>query len=225
MEDLEEQNLLSESCETYVLENEVLISAFPGYIVFGKTEINKRYCKESCLKFKSFEVKYLFKSIIAIIAFLNNEQISQKTEKIIDAEENKTYYWQGATVSKENIITKLVKIAVEKEGETIFRAIFFLKDINCLVYLVKRCLVASLCLKDEDEEFILTVIKHSRSEILSCKLDENVSRQIVKAFLKDKKNEKTAKQKPLMELLKYYNQLILLIKDLDDLYYFNDNST
>ena len=71
--ELEEENLLSNSCESYILENGIVISSYPGSIVFGKTETNKKYLDESSFKFNTFQVIELFKSIVAIVTFFNDK--------------------------------------------------------------------------------------------------------------------------------------------------------
>jgi hypothetical protein len=216
---MEEKYMLSKSCETYVLENEVILSAFPGFIVFGKTESNKYFLENCSFKLRSFQVKYLFKSIIAIFAFFSDELVQQKTEKIIDIDSDLIYYWQGISVTKDNNLTKAVKFGIEKEQNNIFHVLFTLQDLNNFIFVITRCLLASLCLKDEDEEFIMEFTKNSRNDILACKNDEVIAAKLVKFYTKNQKSENVLKQRPLIVIVQYYNELILLMKDLSDLHF------
>jgi hypothetical protein len=220
---MEENHSLSQSCETYILDNEILISAYPGFIVFGKTEANRHYQQNRSFKFTSFEVQDLFKTIVAQVKFFSEDNTSEKIEKIIDVE-SITYYWQGITVTKTNFITKLVKFAIEKDGSTIFHIAFSLQNLNTFVYLVARCLLASLCLKDNDEQFILNVIKKAKTQIKACKTDDQAAFQIVKTYFREEKIDTDVKKSYYEQLLKYYNELIIIIKDLNDLHFSNGNT-
>jgi hypothetical protein len=216
---MEEKYLLSQSCETYVLENEVLISAFPGLIVFGKTEANKHYLKNCCFKLTCFQIKKLFTNIIAILAFFNDPSIHQKCEKIIDVEFEEIYYWQGLSVSKNNVLIKVVKFAIEKEQNTIFHIIFTLEEMNTFIHLLSRCVLGSLCLKDEDEEFIIKLTENSISDIEASKKSEIIASKLVKTYLKQQKIEHLRNQRPLIFILQYYNEVILAIKHLTNLHF------
>lgn len=214
----EEENLLSNSCETYILENGILISAFPGLIVFGKTESNKNYIKESVFKFNTFQVVYLFKSILSIFGFFKDNS-EQKTEKIFDLSCDTVYFWRGDSVTKEDgTRIKLIKFGIEKKSEILFQTIFSLQNINSLIYLLKRCVISSLCLKDIEEQFIINVIKNPKRDIEACKTDDSVANRFVQLFFKEKHIKVDTKKASYLEILKYYNSVILLIKDLTSLY-------
>jgi hypothetical protein len=219
---MEEENLLSNSCETYVLENGILISSYPSLIVFGKTESNKKYIEDSSFKFNTFQVAQLFKSIIAIVAFFN-DNVEHKMEKILDFSCDTVYYWKGDLVTEEdNTKLKLIKLGIEKKGDILFNATFSLQNINSFVYLLNRCLISSLCLKDNEEQFILSAIPNSKCEIKACKTDDSIAFKIVQNFFNQKKIKAGTKRASYLEILKYYNSIILLIKDLTSLYYPND---
>ena len=214
----EEENLLSNSCETYILENGILISAFPGLIVFGKTESNKKYIRESAFKFNTFQVVYLFKSIVSIFGFFNDSS-ENKTEKIIDFSCDTVYFWRGDSVTKEDgTKIKLIKFGIEENSEILFSTIFALQNINSLTYLLKRCVISSMCLKDIEEQFIISVIKNPKSDIKACKTDDSIAYRFVQYFFKEKHINVDTKKASYLEILKYYNLVILLIKDLTSLY-------
>jgi hypothetical protein len=216
---MEEEMLLSKSCETYVLENEILISAFPGCVVFGKTDSNKKYIDNCSFKFTSFQIIELFKSLVSIISFFNGKD-EQKIEQIISLSSNVVYFWKGILLTNEdNSQIKLIKFAIEANGETSFNATFSLQNINTFVYLLKRCLISSLCLKDIEEDFICSVIQNTISEIKACKANNSVAYTFVERFFQDKVLPRGTKKASFIEILKYYNSIIVQIKNLAGLYY------
>jgi hypothetical protein len=219
---MEEELFLSKSCETYVLDNELLISAYPAFIVFGKTEGNKCYKKHSFFKFSSFQITELLKTILLIFEFFSNQTVNEKTEKIIDISSNLTYYWQGVQILKNETLSKIVKFAIELEKETIFHVTFTIQEINTFVYLIQRCLLASLCLKDIEEDFILNVIKLTKLEIRASKTDDTCALKVVNKFFSEKHLCRETKQRSFIEILRYYNQILLVLKDLNDLHFFDN---
>ena len=220
--ELEEENLLSNSCESYILENGIVISSYPGSIVFGKTETNKKYLDESSFKFNTFQVIELFKSIVAIVTFFNDKN-EKKTDKIIDFNYNTVYFWRGDSVTNENNKQiKLIKFGIEKNCEAFYFATFSLQQINSLVYLLKRCVISSLCLKYIEEQFIESVVVNPLSEIKACKTNDLIAYKIVEKFFKEKQLKVGTKKASYIEILNYYNSVILLIKNLSSLYFPNE---
>jgi hypothetical protein len=162
---MEEEYFLSDSCETFVLENETLISSFPGCVVFGKTYRNSSFCGNRYFKLTVFQLQEFFKSIVSILGFFSNDSVNNKPEKIIDISSELTYYWQGVQVTKDSNVVKKIKFAIEKDKETTFHIDFSLQELNGFLNILRRCVLSSLCLKDIDEDFIMQVIKNDRNEI------------------------------------------------------------
>jgi len=217
---MDEEILLSNSCETYVLDNDILISAFPGSVVFGKTKSNKNYIQDCSFKFTTFQTIELFKSLVAIISFFRGKE-NQKIEKILNVT-NVVYYWRGdLVINEDNTQVKLVKFVIEKNSETSFQTAFTLENINSLIYLLRRCIISSLCLKDIEEQFIFSVIEHSKSEIKECKTNNSVAHKFVEKFFKDNNFSHGIKKASFIEILCYYNSIIIQIMSLTRLYYPN----
>ncbi len=81
-----------------------------------------------------------------------------------------------------------------------------------------------MCLKDNDEQFILNVIKKAKTQIKACKTDDQAAFQIVKTYFREEKIDTDVKKSYYEQLLKYYNELIIIIKDLNDLHFSNGNT-
>ena len=207
---MEKELFLSNSIERYILKrHSFVLSAFPSLIVFGEIKNGTKLLDSKCFKFRSFESKFVLVALSEIIAFFRGDQ--NQAKKVFSVELNKDYYWEG------NIQRKSVTFSFKR-----FRVEFSLEDLNNFIYLFKRCLLASLCLKDEEEQFILNIIEQSENEIVACKRSYDLASSFVNQFLTQSKTKDFSKSAPLIEILCYYNEIILVIKDFS-LLWFNEN--
>jgi hypothetical protein len=117
-----------------------------------------------------------------------------------------------------------VTFSIESNKSETFSITFSLEDLNNLIYLIKRCLLASLCLKDIEELFFLQLIKLSEDQIVLCQKNNNIASEIVRSFLNDQEFVNHFKLSPFTNLLIYYNDIILTLKDLSSLWY-NENES
>jgi hypothetical protein len=212
---------LSESCENYILKNQPLIvAAFPSVIVFGEIENCSKFKELKYFKFKSFESRLLLKTIEAVVLFFhdNNAKLS-KLSFFSDSSNKLDYFWQGNCSEH-----KTVTFSIESNKSETFSITFSLEDLNNLIYLIKRCLLASLCLKDIEELFFLELIKLTEDQIVLCQRNNNIASEIVCSFFKDQEIVKHFKLSPFTNLIIYYNDIILILKDFSSLWY-NENES
>jgi len=218
MQKMENCYSLSDSCENYILKkHSLIVAAFPSVIIFGNIE-NTQFKQSQCFKFHSFEIKILLKVIGEIIVFFNGETLDdQLTKKNFSVELNNfiDYYWQGNLIGNK----KSVVFSIESKGSKTFSISLNLEDLNNLIFLIKRCLLASLCLKDIQEQFILFVIDFSENEILACKKNYSLGSNIVQRFLNELETKDNTKMAPFIQILTYYNEIVLVLKDFNMLHY------
>jgi hypothetical protein len=119
---------------------------------------------------------------------------------------------------------KTVTFSIESNKSETFSITFRLEDLNNLIYLLKRCLLASLCLKDIEELFFLELIKLTEDQIVLCQRNNNIASEIVRSFFKDQEIVKHFKLSPFTNLIIYYNDIILILKDFSSLWY-NENES
>jgi hypothetical protein len=212
---------LSESCENYILKNQPLIvAAFPSVIVFGEIENCSKFKELKYFKFKSFESRLLLKTIEAVVLFFhdNNAKLS-KLSFFSDSSNKLDYFWQGNCSEH-----KTVTFSIESNKSETFSITFSLEDLNNLIYFIKRCVLASLCLKDIEELFFLELIKLTEDQIVLCQRNNNIASEIVRSFFKDQEIVKHFKLSPFTNLIIYYNDIILILKDFSSLWY-NENES
>ena len=212
---------LSESCENYILKNQsLIIAAFPSVILFGEIENCSKFKELKYFKFKSFESRLLLKTIEAVVLFFhdNNAKLS-KLSFFSDSCSKLEYFWQGNCSEQ-----KTVTFSIESNKSETFSITFRLEDLNNLIYFIKRCLLASLCLKDIEELFFLELIKLTEDQIVLCQRNNNIASEIVRSFFKDQEIVKHFKLSPFTNLIIYYNDIILILKDFSSLWY-NENES
>jgi hypothetical protein len=214
---------ISKSCETYILhKTPFLISAFPGYIVFGETLKGQSYIHNKSIKIKYLEFNKL---IVCITKFLEFVALEQKdTEKtLLSEEEHKTQLWQAFSTKINTESYKFLKFiiiceSVEKE------LIFSLIEFNNFILMLRRCIIASLCLKDdEDELFILELIKKDEEFIITSKNCYRLAFDFVQNYLSSKCLDQ--KKSSFIELLRYHNEVILILKNLHEIFVEEDPQT
>jgi hypothetical protein len=207
---------IEKSCETYILKRvPFLISAFPGYLVFGQTDRGQKYEELSCLKFNFYEYSKLSDCITRSVIFIAEDN---KDTNVIDICENQkvAYQWQGVLKTNDNLTEKYIKFIISN-GLQSNELIFSLIEFNNLIRLIKRCILSSLCLKDEEEVFISDLIKKDADFIISCKTTLSVASDFAESYLKSK-CVRQLKKASYIELMCYHNENLLVLKNLDEIF-------
>lgn len=218
---MENSFLLSNSCENYILKNHsIIVAAYPSVIIFGESENGLKFKELKSLKFKSFECQLLIKTIEDIVAFFNLNEPSSKVSFFLDSTNEISYSWQGF-VHKGR---KSINLSLEHQKAVTFCVSLDLFDINNLVYLIKRCLLASLCLKDIEEKFILEVLHLTENQIRACKNNSGIAYTTVYCCITENNFSHIKKTSPYVELLMYYNDVIIVIQNLFNLWFDETNN-
>lgn len=209
---------LTSSCQTFALLNTpIFISAFPSYVVFGKTLLNLHYEENCYFKFGWFEASKLLINIFYIGSFLTNEIDSANGIIIQNCEEK--YFWMGSSVIIDNEPKKFIKFCIEKNSELSFVIQFTVEELNNFIDLFKRCLIACLCLKEIEEQFIQKTIDYESCEnIVLSKTNLKTAKELISNFFKDGIFTLPDNVSNLIQILNYYNETILVAKQLQALY-------
>ena len=155
-------------------------------------------------------------NIFYIGSFLGSELDYSKG--IILKKPEEVYYWNGLTLQNEDRLEKYIKIGIEKQSESVFEILFSAEEFNNFLFLFKRCLLASLCLKEEEEQFILKTVETQTCEtILAAKTDSQKIRTFIDQFFNNSCFEKPLKLSNFCEIFIYYNDIILILKQLASL--------
>lgn len=140
--------------------------------------------------------------------------------------DDEVYFWMGLTFTVNNEPKKVIKLGIEKQSITIFETIFELEEFNNLLFLFKRCLLACLCLKENEEMFIIDIAQNeSFNEIVSAKKQILKAKRMVEKFLHSNAFDVLPKVSTLIEILTYYNDIIMIIKQLQSLYVEPDDNS
>ena len=210
---MEKNYLLTDSCENYILrKHSLIVAAFPSIVIFGEIENTTKFKEFKSFKFNSFEIKFLLQVIGEIVAFFNGDILDDQLNKkkiLVNSNCNIDYFWQGNNFENRKSVT----FSIETKTSQTFSVNFNLEDLNNFNYLIKRCLLSSLCLKDVNEQFILNVIEISENEILASKKNYSLATNIVQTFLSKLETKEKPKSAAFIELLVYYNEIILVLKD------------
>ena len=214
---------ISNSCETYILSRvPFLMSSFPGYIVFGKSLQGRIYISNKCLKFSYFDYEKLFGCVIGLLSFVAEEEKTITELTHFFKKDQESYFWQGFSKKIENKEEKFIRFVVESEFEK-NELTFSLVEFNNFIFVLKRCLIASLCLKDEEEVFVSKLINKDLDFIIRCKDSFLISHDFVSEFLKNDASLFN-KKASLIELVRYHNESICILKKLNDIFVQEDDS-
>ncbi len=92
---------IANSCESYILRKvPLLISAFPGFLVFGETICGQTYNKLKCLKFNFFDYSVLSDCISNCLEFVAEDK--HQTGRLAIIKNEVTYFWQGFSKTIDN---------------------------------------------------------------------------------------------------------------------------
>ena len=125
-------------------------------------------------------------------------------------------------IKGENCSEKVVVFAIEEKFETIYEKLFVNEQINDLIKCISETIFACLCLKPVERELFDFISKESTSLIVSLK-DKTKCKSILDKFKKTTIKEKCFKitsvcEPNLIELIIYYNELLLIVQKLKSMY-------
>lgn len=197
-------------------------SAFPNMFVLGCLELQV-YDMNKCFRFCVFEFILLFKTILRIFSKitmpldeLKNSDFCSK--HLITDHDSIKYYWHGVLSEKKKSSQKKVVFAIECCDTVIFEMPFLLEDLNNLVFIFSECALYCFCLKEFQYDFLkFCVIRYSVDEISSTKSDVLLQRQLLNDFGNDDVKN-FPNNRSLISLLKYYNDELIILKHLQELY-------
>jgi len=224
-----EEEKFSLALETFaMLKCPFFISSFPSYVVFGKTIRNEKYSSGEFFKIKYSDAYKWMINLLYIGSFLTSTDIDNSRGLILE-NDNENYFWHGVTVLKNQEEIKVVKFGIEtqSQGNNIFETVFSVEELNNFIYLFKRCLIACLCLKEHEQAMLVNIANTESCEnIVAAKNNTTVAKSLVNEFFRLSQFTLPENWSFLVELVYYYNDIILIVKQLSALYtQTEDNST
>jgi hypothetical protein len=212
----------NKSCYTSVLKVfSVFISAYPGFIVFGKT-LTKSYKEKSYFKFSPFELYKLYIAIIQILNFFTGENPQIKGGLIL--ERNKShkivYFWDSAIFVIDGKEEKYVSFGIETK-ECVTKIDMTLSELHNFIQALKSTILISLCLTNFENELIICA---SSLDLVNLKKLKNYgdTKDFVVKFMKKHNNydDETFK---FAQLIIYYFDIILLLHKFSSMCQFQEN--
>jgi len=207
----------ADSCQTLSLKtSDIFISSFPGKIVFGEPN-SLGYSNLQSFQYKHHQFLNLYLSFVNIVQFFASN--SNNTEKglILTHSENTIYFWSGKSVVQENVNKRVIKFGIDVSDSIIFEIILNSEQFNELVYTFSSLMLSCLCLKSFERNFIEHISEElSLIKLLSLK-NKKVSNKVLKELIKEK-NIDSVNESNILQLIIYYNELIILHKKMKSMY-------
>jgi hypothetical protein len=221
-----EENLselgFDKSCQTKVLlTNSVFLSAYPGFIVFGKTQ-RKSYETKNYFKFFPFELYKLYVAIIKILTFFTEEEPQLIQGLILQRSNNIVYFWTGITLVTNGKIEKLVSFCIETE-ENISKLQMTLSDLHNFISAMKSTIVICLCLNNNESEMMLAASDLSINLILKLK-NYSDAKTFVQDFIQKNKIIDSNQTFQLIQLIHYYLEIIVIVHKFSSMSQFDKNN-
>jgi hypothetical protein len=212
-----EELLISNSCETYILQKTpLLMSAFPGFVVFGESTQGRNYVIKKCIKIKYLEFEKLIECILKFLEFVALEKKDTEVT-LISEDEHKTQFWQAIDTQS----NKFLKFIIDSESEK-NELIFSLVEFNNFILVLQRCIISSLCLKNDEEElFFMELVKKDEEFIIAAKNSYRLAFDFVENYLSSKCL--VQKKSSFIELLRYHNKIFIIVKKLQELFVEEDS--
>ncbi len=210
------------SCHTKVLKSSSLfLSAYPGFIVFGKT-FTKSYPEKSYFKFSPFELYKLYISIIKILTFFTEEnpQITNgiileraKIDKII-------YFWSGRTLLIDEEEQKLVTFGIETKNSETLKISMTFSELHNFIKALKSTITISLCLNNIENELIFAATNLDINILQELK-DYSKTKVFIDKFMKE--NHYAENQESFIQLILYYFEIIILLHKFSSMCKYEEN--
>ena len=214
MERLENLSLTN-SCKTINLKSsDIFISSYPGKVIFGNIS-RHRYAKCSYFQFLTFELYYLYLSLVSIIKALLSSENELSKKLILKVNEDLSYWWSIVTVNLPNEERKCVQILLQNSSLN-YRITFTLDQLNDFISALSEIIVPTLCLKSVEREFfefvsdqeILNIINLDRKNGLLLLMNFNEKYNI---------NIDSLDELNILETIIYYKEIILIFKKIQSL--------
>ena len=213
MERLKNQSL-NKSCKTITLKTtNIFCSAFPGKIVFGNIS-KQSYSKQNYFEFLSFELFYLYISIVNIIkTFISNENNLPSKNLILKLNEDVSYLW---SISKTNEEQKCIELILEFKEEILYKIVFNLDQVNDFVNALSEIILPALCLEIIQRQFFDFISNQEISIIVG--LDNQKGLLILNEFKKMNNIDiDQIEELNIIEIIIYYRELIIIYKKIKSL--------
>jgi hypothetical protein len=207
-----------DSSQTYCLkQSEIFISSFPGKIVFGLVNQNG-YKKQKYFEFGSYFFFNFYLSVVKIVEFFATD-LKTEDKGLITSQTETSYYWIGKSVVQDKKSTKVIKLGIESlKTDGGFEIVFNINQFNEFVKLFYKLIFPCLCLKTFERELFESVSLKSLSFVINLDKVETC-KSYLKTFEKAKNIKiDSVEELNLVDLLIYYNELIILYKKLKSLY-------
>jgi hypothetical protein len=223
MEETLSELSFKDSCLTAVLKSSsVFISAYPGFLVFGKT-FTRSYSEKSYFKFSPFELYKLYISIIQILNFFTED--NPKITKGLILERNKSYkilyFWTSSILIVNDKEEKFVSFGIETEESFSIKIKMTLYELHNFITALKSTIIISLCLPTFENELMIAASNLDLSLLKKMK-NYSETKEFVKAFMKqnNKENEEVFK---FIQLIHYYHDIILIVHKFSSMCEFEEN--
>ena len=200
----------SNSSKTIALKQDNLfISAFPGYIVFGKV-CPVGFCERKYFKFSFYQVFELYAALVSVIKFKVNEN-AFNDKGLILVIKDEVYFWSGSKVVNNGNENKTIKFGIEFKSEIIFELEFDSDDnFNNFINAVTKTLLPCLCLNQLEREVFEFVSDQSLSILITLN-NLQTSKNLLKDFQEKNNLQIDSLTEPnIREHLIYYNEIIIL---------------
>jgi hypothetical protein len=203
----------SKSCQTISLKkSEIFMSSFPGKIVFGEPTFIG-YSKSNSFQYKHIQFLDLYLSLLKIVHFFASTSNIDDKGSILIISENTIYFWSGKIFENRKVIEKVVKLGIEFDSNIIYEIIFNAEQFNEFVYIFAQLMLSCLCLKSFEKQFLEDIA--NKTPI--TKLITLTDKRKIKKVIQNEKIDDIIKEN-LIDLLLYYNELIILFKKIQSLH-------
>jgi len=207
----------SQSCQTISLKkSEIFMSSFPGKIVFGEPNFSG-YSKSKSFQYKHIEFLDLYLSLLKIVHFFATTSNIDDKGLILTISENTVYFWSGKIFENAKVIEKVVKFGIEFNSNIIYEIIFNAEQFNEFVHILAQLMFSCLCLKSFERQFL----EDFANEIPITKLITLTNKRKIKEAIQNSNQKEKIDdviKENLIELLLYYNELIILFKKIQSLH-------
>ena len=212
----------SNSCKTLISQkSEIFVSAFPGKIIFGNVD-QVGYKKLNYFKFNHFELFHFFVALTNIFKFLSDTSDTKLNTAnkgiILTLNTFEVYYWIVKDVFINNNIQKQIVFGIEKEAKVVFELNLTLKELNELINIIAQTILSCLCLKSIEKQLLENVALQSTEDIIALK-NHQMCENFIKNFEEINKFSIDSVQiSNLIDLVIYYNELLIVIQKLKSMY-------
>ena len=208
-------NKFSESCLNLVLRNsEYFISAYPGKIVFGKTN-PVGYKNFEYFEFRVFELHHLYLAIFDIIE--NFAKSLAFDYQLLLAKSEINYAFSVKTITDFSEEYQVAHFIIEKESNIVFNLSFSITEFDSFLYSLVKVIPSSLCLNTIEYSLFQKATQEKLKTIHDFQEESNCL-NFVERFLTDREdNNQNKSVTNLVAFLSYYCEIILIFHKIQSL--------